>query len=770
MSDLFSFEITVAASPAVDDGTIEADLLGAPACLVMQAGASEPRYVRGIVAAVSAQRAVHGRLAVYRVRLVPTLWLLKKQTTSRIFQDQTVPEIVAAVLEQAGVPYALHLLGKYRPRTYCVQHGETDFAFVARLLAEEGIFYTFDHGGLDAKAEIVSLSDSARAYPAIEGDLELAYRPHQSAAGMAQGEHHVQQFELRRSLRSTSVFRRGYDFRRPALDLVAEAKLEDRSGGEPARGEIYAHHEEDEEPNIRPETVKAELEQHRAGVEVAQGSSGCRRLVPGARFKLRDHDLGRLDAEYVVTRVKHEGRSPETATPGEPVYANTFECLPATVAARPPRPARTLHQVTETAIVVGPEGQEIYTDDYGRVKVQFHWDREGQRDERSSCWIRVAQAWAGSGWGGQFIPRIGMEVVVVFLGGDVDRPMIVGSVYNAANLPPLKLPEKKTQSGIRSQSTPGGGGYNEIMFEDTAGGELLSIRAQRNLDESASNDIRSTAGRDHVTATGRNASRDVDQNDALHVGGNRTVRVDGALFEHVAGGAGASFAGDRHARVSGDDTVEAAGGHTLQAATFSHVLIGHGNKDGGHGFVLVNGNYRIAAADELLLSAKNAVRLSCGTSEILITPEGVKITTPKLELAVTETLTCTGQGNTIRLGEHIEIKGDLVQVISKKASIVMDDDVTIKGTKIKLNSGEPRPAESKDDSAAELGDVIFQIDPKFKAEGQGPLTAIIATPSGDVIEKLVDANNEVKVQGKKGEHFVLLGVKCGDTALAKKPG
>ena len=363
-----------------------------------------------------------------------------------------------------------------------------------------------------------------------------------------------------------------------------------------------------------------------------------------------------------------------------------------------------------------------------------------------------------------------MEVVVVFLGGDVDRPMIMGSVYNAANLPPLKLPEKKTQSGIRSQSTPGGGGYNEIMFEDTAGGELLSIRAQRNLDESASNDVRSTAGRDHVTATGRNASRDVDQNDALHVGGNRTVRVDGALFEQVAGGASASFAGDRHARVSGDDTVEAAGGHTLQAATFSHVLIGHGNKEGGHGFMVVNGNYRIAAAGELALSAKNAVRLSCGASEIVITPDGVKITTPKLELAVTETLTCTGKGNTISIGEHIEFKGDLIKVISKKASIVMDDDVTIKGTKIKLNSGEPRPADDKDDSAAELGDVIFHIDPKFKADGQGPLTAIIATPSGDVVEKLVDANNEVKVQGKKGEHFVLLGVKCGDTALAKKPG
>jgi type VI secretion system secreted protein VgrG len=533
---------------------------------------------------------------------------------------------------------------------------------------------------------------------------------------------------------------------------------------------VYDHHGEYEETDADSKNAGVFLEQLRQGAREVHGVSMCRRLLPGHRFELTEHEADPLNAGYVVTHVEHTGVTPEAARGSLRVYENRFRCVPAEVPFRPARPARVVQQVTESAIVVGPEGQEIYTDPLGRVKVQFPWDRGGKRNEHSSCWMRVMQPWAGAGWGGQFIPRIGMEVVVAFLGGDVDRPMVMGAVYNAASLPPLKLPEKKTQSGIRSQSTPGGGGYNEIMFEDTAGGELLSIRAQRNLDASAANDVRATAGRDHVITTGRNAARDVEKDDALHVGGNRTVRVDGALFEQIAGSSSSACAGDRHARLSGDDTVETGGGHTLQAATFSHVLIGHGNKEGGHGFVLVNGNYRVAAAEELALSAKSAIRLSCGQSEILITPDGVKITAPKLELAVTESLTCTGKENTISIGEHIEIKGDLVKVISKKASVVMDDDVTIKGTKIKLNSGEPRPADDKDDSPAELGDVIFHIDPKFKTDGQGPLTAIIATPSGDVVEKLVDANNEVKVQGKKGEHFVLLGVKCGDTALAKKPG
>jgi type VI secretion system secreted protein VgrG len=475
ISRAFSFEITVAASPEVDSATIEPDLLGRPACLTMQAGASAPRLVRGVVAAVSALSVAHGGRGVYRLRIVPALWVLKKRTTSRIFQDKTVPEIVAAVLDGAGVSYALCLIGKYRPRTYCVQHRETDFAFVERLLAEEGIFYTFDHGGPDAKTETVALSDSARLYPAIDGDAALAYRPHDGVAGMALGERHVQRFELGRSLRPTSVFRRGYDFRRPALALEAEGKLSDLGGGEPTRAEVYEHHEEDEEPNVRQETVTAELEQHRANVEVGHGESGCRRLVPGARFTLCDHDLGRLDREYVVTDIKHTGWDPQAAAQGQAVYANTFECVPATVAARPRRPARALQQVTETALVVGPEGQEIYTDEYGRVKVQFHWDREGRRDERSSCWIRVSQAWAGSGWGFEFLPRVGMEVVVTFLGGDVDRPLITGCVPNAINKPPFRLPEHKTQSGIRTQSTPGGDGFNELMFEDLKGLEQINL-------------------------------------------------------------------------------------------------------------------------------------------------------------------------------------------------------------------------------------------------------------------------------------------------------
>jgi type VI secretion system secreted protein VgrG len=345
----------------------------------------------------------------------------------------------------------------------------------------------------------------------------------------------------------------------------------------------------------------------------------------------------------------------------------------------------------------------------------------------------------------------------------------MGALYNAANLPPLRLGEKMTQSGIRTQSTPGGGGYNQTLFEDSAGGELVAIRAQRNLEEAAMNDLRSTAGRDQAITVGRNASRDVEADDVLHVKGSQTVRVDGALVSQTGGSSSADCSGDRHARVGGDDTVDAGGGHTLQAATFSHVLVGHGNEDGGHGLVLVNGNYRVAAAGELLLSAQQSIRISCGESEILLTPTGVKISAPSVELAVGEKLTCSGKENTITIDDHIEIKGDLVKILAAKASVVLEEEAIVRGAKIKLTSGESTPPPDESDDSPDLGDVIFHLDPSFDPGAKGPLTAIIATPTGEVIEKVADANNDVKVQGRKGDHFVLLGVRCGETTLAKKP-
>jgi type VI secretion system secreted protein VgrG len=521
---------------------------------------------------------------------------------------------------------------------------------------------------------------------------------------MALGEHHVQRFELGRSLRPTSVFRRGYDFRMPALALEAEAKLSDLGGGEPARGDVYEHHEEDEEPNVRQQAVTAELEQHRANVEVARGESGCRRLVPGARFKLCDHDVGRLDREYVVTDIKHTGWDPQAATQGQAVYVNTFESVPATVAARPRRPARALQQVTETALVVGPEGQEIYTDEYGRVKVQFHWDREGRRDERSSCWIRVSQAWAGSGWGFEFIPRVGMEVVVTFLGGDVDRPLITGCVPNAINKPPFKLPEDKTRSGIRTHSTPGGHGYNELSFEDRKGAELVHLRAERNLDEKVVHDQITVVGHNKTLAVGASLDEKIELDHATTVVGNRRETILGTAGFSCAGGRSTSTAKNDVRQVGGNDiaivagdvvrqvmgnitdsvrqnvTVSVNGHHDLHIGT--HELLKHGS-------VFASGNYRIIAGREAVVLAERSITFTCGESEITLSPEGITLKGKVITLEG-GAISAKGSGAEVRVGDTAEIISDKIHLQAKEAAIDLELEAKIDGNLVKLNCGPER--------------------------------------------------------------------------------
>jgi type VI secretion system secreted protein VgrG len=698
ISHPFRFDITMATSMAVDDATLESELLARPACLTMRAGASGPRYVRGVVASLCAESRTQGGRATYRLRLVPAFALLKHRVTSRIFQDRTVPDIVSAVLGEAGIAHTLRLLGKYRRRTYCVQHQASDFAFVARLLAEEGIFYAFEHGGADAASETMILSDDAHLYPPIKGDPGLAYRPSEGAAGLAIEEHHVQRFSLRRSLRPTSVLRRSYDFRRPLLDLQATAALADMEGGEAPRGEIYEHHEKDEDPDVRDERVAAELGQHRARIEEARGSSGCRRLVPGARFTLRDHDLDRLDGEYVLTRVEHEGRAPEVAHGGEAVYANTFACAPADVTTRPRRPVRAVQQVTETAVVVGPAGQEIYTDDLGRVKVQFPWDREGKRDDRSSCWMRVSQTWAGSGWGFQFVPRVGMEVIVTFLGGDVDRPLITGCVANTVNVPPFPLPEQRTRSGIRTQSTSGGGGgYNEIAFEDARGQEELSIRAQRDLLEGALRDHDTRVGRDRtVVVVG--ALREQAGRKAVEVGGDAAETTHGDVLSRCEGNRAETIGGAGSLEVQGSRSATVAKDDVLHVAGHCDVVVGTPGA-GSYYSLAVRGDH-LVGAEGIRINATRALTLRCGESVLELRPEGIRISGKAVEVIGTESASLSGRGPALRLGENAELTAPKLRLFSSDARLLLDENARLNGKLVKLNCDDEKSANDKGGDAA----------------------------------------------------------------------
>jgi type VI secretion system secreted protein VgrG len=410
MNGLYSFDVLLWGKD-LDEGNFESAVLGRPAVLSMHIGADANRHVRGIVSSVVFEGRREGGRRAFRVTIVPRLWLLQKRVNSRIFQDLTAQQIVDTLLEEHGIARAWNLLVKYPIRQYCVQYQESDLHFVTRILAEEGIFFCFEQPDGDPGDDVTEslvFGDNVHSYPAIAGDTGLIFRQQQGEGSMHAAEPHVLDFRARSRVESSAVAMRDYDFRRPRLDLRSSAASADA----PIPLEVYDHHGEYEETDADANNAGVYLEQLRAGAREVHGLSMCRRLMPGHTFDLTEHELDTLNASYVVTHVEHKGVTPEAAKGSLRVYENHFRCVPAEVPFRPARPARVIRQVSESAVVVGPEGQEIFTDPFGRVKVQFHWDREGNRDEQSSCWMRVMQPWAGTGWGFQFIPRIGIGIIV----------------------------------------------------------------------------------------------------------------------------------------------------------------------------------------------------------------------------------------------------------------------------------------------------------------------------------------------------------------------
>jgi len=382
--------------------------------------------------------------------------------------------------------------------------------------------------------------------------------------------------------------------------------------------------------------------------------------------------------------------------------------------------------------------------------------------------MRVAQAWSGTGWGFQFIPRIGMEVLVSFLGGDPDRPMVVGCVPNATHPVPYPLTENQHKSGIKTESTPGGGGFNELLFNDAKGGELVSIRAERNLSETVLNDHLQSVGRDQTTVVAGKRTAEVKGEDALRVEGSQSWTVRGASSVSVGGGATEAYAGARSTAVAGDETTRIGGGQTVMAAAYSHLLIGHGAPE-GHGLVYVNGNYRIGAAGVTQISAAKGLILTCGDSSIELLPGEIKLKSPKVTMLAAEELLAKGKEHEIVITDHVEIRGQDIRLFAKEGQLILDEDAKLNGKLVKLNCDKPKPEKKEATETGEKGEITFQLKPSFEISGDEPLIAIIAGPDGKMIEKEADANREVKIEGVPGDHYVLVDIRHGSRSLSKKP-
>lgn len=565
-------------------------------------GEENDRYLHGILRQFI-QNGSKGRFFLYEAEVVPSLWLLSLEQDCRIFQKKKVEEIIKQVLQDGGITgdrFDFRLQGKYPEREYCVQYRETDLNFISRLCEEEGIFYFFEHA---KDKHVLVFGDSTTAYQTIEGEEEVTYNP---AIGMVPGGEFVYEFIFSQKVFSGKMTRKDFNFEKPTLDLTT--REEDKSY---QKLEVYDYPGRYVEENRGKNLTKVRLEESMTFKEKAEAKSHCIRLIPGFKFKLKDHERQSLNQEYLLTEVRHEGLQPqaleEMADPKEKFrYSNDFISIPSSVVFRPERKtSKPVVKGIQTAVVTGPKGEEIYTDKYGRVKVQFHWDREGKKDEKSSCWIRVASILAGGQYGAIFTPRIGQEVIVDFLEGDPDQPLITGRVYNADLMPPYVLPDEKTKSTIKTSSSIGGEGFNEIRFEDKKGEEQIFIHAEKDMDIRVKSDCRELVGNDRHLIVKRDLKEKIEF--------DKHVMIEKSEFKEIKS--------DRNLKVGGKSAVEITGSSSLKVT--GNVMESFNANHSEN----VTGTYHLKGMN-VKIEGMTGMELKVGGSSIVLTPAAIFIQAP----------------------------------------------------------------------------------------------------------------------------------------------
>lgn len=536
------------------------------------------RFINGVVRSFS-QSGFTSRFSRYQATVVPWLWTLTRTANCRIFQQMSAPDIIAKIFRERGFnDFSLRLHGSFPQRDYCVQYRESDFHFVSRLMEDEGICYFFEH--TEDRHVLVLTNNPSEFKPCpFQPKARLDF----TDGGYLLEEDIVSSWSTGQQVRSGRYETRDFNFEQPSLDLTAST-----TGQDERRLEVYDYPGDYFTRDRGESRAGVRIQEQDSGIIASAGAGNCRAFSAGYRFDLEGHSRRDQNRAYTITAVNHRASHGAGYTSGMGdssegfTYRNTFECIPYGTAYRPPRTtlAPTI-EGTQTAIVTGPAGEEIYTDKYGRVKVQFHWDREGKRDQNSSCWIRVSQPWAGKGWGAVSIPRIGQEVVVDFLEGNPDRPIITGRVYNAEQMPPYALPSGGNMMGFKSDSTPGGGGYNEIVICDGKAGEEVRIHAQKNYNTKVLN--------------------------------NETHVVRNHRYTEIKHG-------DTYVNKEGDRTTTIEkGGDSLTINL------------GGHSTSVPNGEYKIDAKTTIINSTEK-VTLVCGASSITLEPGKITISSPEVQV------------------------------------------------------------------------------------------------------------------------------------------
>lgn len=576
------------------------------------------RMFNGIATRFS-QGTRHARFSFYNIEIRPHVWILTQNRQSRIFQHKSVPDILKAVF--TGFDVKDETQGSFQPRNYCVQYRESDWDFAARLMEEEGIYYYFEHS---AGAHRMILGNTPGSHRDCISKSEIPYfhqveredlvtsihswsKDHQLQSGKVTFWDH--NFELpgnRLDSDQPSRFNIGGNQTLEVYDYPGGyAKKHDGidAGGAERSGDLQ--HIFTDKRNVAEVAMQALDAEHETG----SGTSDCSSLTAGYKFKMTNHPNSALNGQYIITQIEHSaGQMPAYVSdaPTEP-YANSFRALAHGSGAPPFRPKRVTAKPivtgSQTATVVGPAGEEIFTDKYGRIKVQFHWDRDGEFDAASSCWARVAQSWAGNKWGGVFIPRIGMEVIVDFLEGDPDQPIVTGCVYNPQNMPPYTLPDEKTKSTVKSNSSKGGSGFNEFRFEDKKGSEQIFIHGQKDLDIRIRNNRRELIGNDRHLIVKRDKLEKVER--------DKHIIIERDVVEKIER--------DLHRLVEGKIAFETQG-------SVSHEIGGSlGENVGGSHTEDVGQTFYVNAGMNVVIEAGMQITLKVGGNFVDIGPSGVTI-------------------------------------------------------------------------------------------------------------------------------------------------
>jgi type VI secretion system secreted protein VgrG len=658
VSQLFSYQLELLAENGKEVAFDK--LLGQPVSVSLALPGGKTRAFSGICNRFS-QGVRDKTFTAYRLEMVPAFWLLTRRAQSRIFQQIAVPDILKKVL--AGLDVSWELQGTFQPRDYCVQYRETDFNFASRLMEEEGIYYFFKHS--DGGHKMV-VANTPQSHPDLAPASKLIF---DEMIGGNRPEDRIYSWEKVQELRSGKYTLWDHCFEKPHKHLEADKTILDSvtvgkvahkqalgpnapleiydypgeyaqrfDGVDPGGGDRPADVEKIFEDNKR--TVGIRMQQEAVPGLVIHGVSTCRHLVAGHKFTLERHF--NADGAYVLTAVHHSANVSmdyRSDGGGDYRYQNSFTCIPF---AQPHRPQRTTPkpfvQGTQTAVVVGPKGEEIFTDKYGRVKVQFHWDRQGKYDAQSSCWVRVAQPWAGKRWGAFFWPRIGQEVIVDFLEGDPDQPIIVGSVYNADQMPPYlgkgpddKHPNDNKLTGVKSNTTKEGKGFNEWRFDDTKGKEQIFVHAERNMDQRVKHDSMERVIHDRHLIVGWEKDGDKGGDQMEMVYQDKHLNVKRHQVEHVEGNVQLLIGkGDAQDGGNQDIVIEKVKKELIGKDSHLHVQGNRNEKvDQGQSLMVgadqqekVSKNHLLDAGQEIHLKAGMKVIIEAGMQISLVGPGG----------------------------------------------------------------------------------------------------------------------------------------------------